>query len=1193
MIARSTLFLSLATAASTCLAAGHPPILVDETAHEYQTLADVNGDGTLDLVVVDKASGQVRIAETDGDAEITWRSSAWDSGLRDVTGFSTGYLVDPSREAIALASSLDNRIQLIDTPNEAALIEPQKLPQAKIGPSLITALQIPGGPVADYTPDVEDLIYHALYDDPSNENVMQGFRNRDGSLPMEEFAIAATPGVASHPEAVTLQAGMSPAYAMIRTESKAAQLELYDIENNPIQLIGQLVDIPLDSDYVAADFDGDGEAEFVFWTVGSSELYETQWNGGLTPLTSFTYTDAAPITALRVIYTTGQAELLVIHSDGNKADRVSYGGSGSISIEESFTSKSGQPYTGALSTEKVLHLFAGATGSDDYESHRFDSGSGKHELEASGSLPRLYSQRSGSSVLIFDDNPLTRPEAKLLSRLNAGAWTSAFALGGASATVDHEQFIDSDSGLGNLQTATVNNLPSGSSDGLTQQVFDDLSMRFDAAPVGEVAAQLTLLTPSGDYTAALRPELSLNGSGTIWYRENDSTWSKYQPDNPPVIITDTTFYAYAADSSGDSNLVRAAYTFPTDPSEQESNGDGVPDFVAQQYGLDPLNDTWDSDADGFSDLHEILAGTNPNDAGDTPARADVDYALPNQFDLAVTPAIPNPSAPGSLYYTLASSPNQTQVQAHMPSGMLLDRALTDSLAHPQPSALLSGLASEHRDLFLIVSTELNFDVDDGAGTAAAYGRQLAGIFSCPELDYTPFTFDAFGAAGGLSDLAAEASAWQVAALAHYTSLAHPAYTFAPLDHTDSLKLLLVETFLGSALNERGLIDRSNLSLTPFRASEAPLRIDQDDNGDGERDRAVDHASLLSLQREPTDAGSSYRLHSVIEQIDAAIDSPATAEQSTLVELARLLYTLHALDATPGSLRQPFDALRHFLRTGNLNGTGFDQSAFAADLSSSLLTDAATGATQVLALPEARSATTVYVYHEQHSISSIDYPMSWSAVNFSDNFDPHAPDYTGDSWSLVDENGETFQMGRAFPLTTGSVFAVRGYEVPTSMYSERTLEVIDAPELVYLSHESTIDADGDLIPDTLEALAPSLSFDPLGDSDGDGYSDLQEMLHGSDPHLAGSYPMESGSAAPVDALQPPTLAISAATGYGLIDFDYPASYVDHIAFDLYQSSDLQTFTYTGSSAEYLGNGSFQLSIPLSDDKTFYRLRLRLK
>ncbi|HBM86866.1 MAG TPA: hypothetical protein DD423_08895, partial [Opitutae bacterium] len=509
------------------------------------------------------------------------------------------------------------------------------------------------------------------------------------------------------------------------------------------------------------------------------------------------------------------------------------------------------------------------------------------------------------------------------------------------------------------------------------------------------------------------------------------------------------------------------------------------------------------------------------------------------------------------------------------------------------SAQLTGLQSEHTDLFLVVSTELNFEVDLGSSTVASYGRQLAGLFPVPDLDFTPFTFADFGDAGGFTDLAAEASAWQVAALSHYNGLAHPSYTFDPLDHTDTLKLLLVEQFLGAALYERGLVDRTNISLTPFRGSEAPLAIDEYDSGETARDRAVDNATLLTLQRAPEYSGSSYHLHSLIDAIDAAVDSPASAEQSALVELARLLYTLHAVDTTPGSLRQPLDALRLFLRTGSLSGSGFDQSAFAADLTSNLVANAVTGAAAVINLPEARTATSVYVYYDQPA-DDLDCPLVWSAVNFtSGTFDPEAPEYTGDTWSFVDDTGAEVPITRAFPLTTGSVFAVRGYELDTVLCGDRALEVIPQPELAYLSHESTIDSDGDLIPDTLEALAPNLSFDPLGDSDGDGYSDLQEMIHGSDPHRSASYPTESASPTAIDVLDPPMLAIAASTSVGLIEFNYPVDYVDHIAFDLYESTDLQTFSNTGNSAQHLGDGNFQLSIPISGDKTFYRIRLRLK
>jgi hypothetical protein len=45
----------------------------------------------------------------------------------------------------------------------------------------------------------------------------------------------------------------------------------------------------------------------------------------------------------------------------------------------------------------------------------------------------------------------------------------------------------------------------------------------------------------------------------------------------------------------------------------DSNGDGIPDYVAIARGLDP-NGSRDSDGDGYSDLEELIHGTDPKDA---------------------------------------------------------------------------------------------------------------------------------------------------------------------------------------------------------------------------------------------------------------------------------------------------------------------------------------------------------------------------------------------------------------------------------------------------------------------------------------------------------------------------------------------------------------------------------------------------
>ena len=65
---------------------------------------------------------------------------------------------------------------------------------------------------------------------------------------------------------------------------------------------------------------------------------------------------------------------------------------------------------------------------------------------------------------------------------------------------------------------------------------------------------------------------------------------------------------------------------PVDPitrKEFDGDGGGIPDQWEKTYGLDPLNaddDVKDSDGDGFNNLAEFTAGTNPLDAKSHPDR---------------------------------------------------------------------------------------------------------------------------------------------------------------------------------------------------------------------------------------------------------------------------------------------------------------------------------------------------------------------------------------------------------------------------------------------------------------------------------------------------------------------------------------------------------------------------------------------
>ncbi len=78
------------------------------------------------------------------------------------------------------------------------------------------------------------------------------------------------------------------------------------------------------------------------------------------------------------------------------------------------------------------------------------------------------------------------------------------------------------------------------------------------------------------------------------------------------------------DGDGLSNLEE--YGYGTDPSSDDSDGDGMDDAWEVTYGLDPLVDDAgdDLDGDGYTNLVEYLYATDPNNASDYPAVVDLD-----------------------------------------------------------------------------------------------------------------------------------------------------------------------------------------------------------------------------------------------------------------------------------------------------------------------------------------------------------------------------------------------------------------------------------------------------------------------------------------------------------------------------------------------------------------------------------------
>ncbi len=1123
---------------------------------QFTASGDIDGDGDFDAVIVDRSTGVVTIGVRQANGTLAFRQPV-PSGVPNVSGVAVGRFHAATRDSIALTSPLSNRVQLVDPLDVALQPMTASFPQA--GPRQLAAFDISGVGTAG----LEDLALASGFEGQLPLAIRRLPNNGDGT-----FANSA-PGfinanLIGWTPVTTARAGGTAHIAFIEQD---ASLQVFRLAvptaasfSYPVNLNG----FGSFSGFTFGQFDVN-ESDFLFYNFASPNVECRRLQpGGASFYGPIQRTLPMSVAQLIRLRRPVADRMLAVDLFG-EATVFDYTAAGGFVAVESLD-LGDDVATGALALgdgSVVLLSSADAYRPPSRFSVFAEDGMGGYEAVQFGvPLPPLNEASStAGNLFFFAGRPLIDENPPLVGVWSVADWSSDLTLAGLNK-VFGETYLGPATGLSSASVRSVEPVPTGTIGGLPNQHQTDISFaNLNRAPavLGDVSAGLVFTPEAGKHVQAIHVAITASDpAATIYFRTSPSA-SFGVHSGPFWIFTPTTVEAYALLPGGERTPVTSStYIFDSPPSDQDSDGDGVPDFVEIAKGLDP-NGGPDSDGDGYSDLEELLANTDPNSAASTPDPAARPDAASKLF-VEVTP-LPWDGA------TNAASVAQTgvEIQCHDVGGGLMGTALTES-PPGAPMARLECTPFDAQQRLLVVSTPAHFDIDS-SGPNSRVGREMVGLIAAPDAPDLSFDFtlDTF------ADPLVEADRW-ISDASNAFSAAEAQTVSTDLTIDDVLAFVLVEGRIGQLLFYRGIGGSTEpASFTSFRASEV----------EGYFPITVSPEQLLSLETIPSGYSPDYTdalrprefLASVNEMIaDPSAEAGLMHLRTMVREVYRISSSLH--NASPSDYPPPIDVLRQFVRFG-----GYLHSNYQAQL--------------VALTPEQLSEASSFMFNFIYTGSvrpkvSLDFVKT--GVNFGDGKTYVQRPGSGMLYELRDETGAPFELPEAFDIPGGTAFHIIAFDDLGPEAVPHPLEVI-AIQLTSVPRPSATDLDGNLLADEWERLFfGSTGNDALSSADGSGFTLLQQFFEGTDPTDAANVPFGVPAAFSFDAVAGEMPMENQFT----IEFEWP-TYADEFVFVAEGSPDLLSFMEIPSTITDLGGGRFRafISLPPSTLNRFFRVAVRLR
>ena len=1117
---------SLGLLALGVLCAVSAPAFVYENDWEFQSDGYFDTDGQLDLVIVDKATGNYRVGFQLTPGNYTW-AAARASGIQNVMGFTVGRLTATNRDALAFTSPDANRINILDATNTSTAGLPISVFIPSVGPNLVAAIDIGGA--GNITND--DLYVCSVYN--SGSNLRETLLRNDGAnftvmsdtglAPADSYRTRANPVLLktnSFPRLAVFSRNTSPGYDTFQTYTMTSGV--------PVLAFSQLtLGGAVSFDYIHGQFaTTNAYTQFLLYSsnytsVWAYQVTEPSPGAYAFPLTNILYFTNY-VERMFALPSTNGSRLLVIYRGGTSAVVYDWDGVTNRAVaRQQISAAAGEHFTGFGIMGKNGFMAYSAPLGQNTSCHfkPWNWNGSAYVAGTAGDLPRLNAFTGSGNVLQFRYEPFVTNTPILLRLNNAGDWTSQPLTSGlpATLTVKSETFTSATQGLVNPVSISVGQVHPLAQFGLANQYSNMISLFSFQPPIGDSISEVTISPTPGAYSAAIRLGFTASDpTHSIYFRVGSSPWALFTGQTN-FLFTNAVVQYYGQPPAGNAKSVvkSANYSFTAAPDMIDSDGDGVPDFVEAAYGLNP-NGGADSDGDGFTDLEELIHGTNPGSTNSFPTtnswpvnRLHIDDQA--VFDLISTPF---PWCGFSNRSTLIAT--GATLRAYDMSGGFLGS--TEATNQARPFARLTNIVVDPSKRLISVSTDLHYNILT-TNTDKTVGREMIGLFGVPALSAMAGAYTNSG-----SNTFWEATNWVRLASNSWNSLKRGTVTNT-LSVTNTLTALLFEQTTAILLGSRSNLWWNNLTLFPFRVADVARTNPP-------------AGSLLSLETNLDAAHPGYKLQTTLATISNVVATATSVTVSNLLKLAQEIYRIDSRynNDYPATFASPVDELRYFLWNGK-----FDSNYQARTTLSGLYSSASNGVIAVLSAVQPRPMTNLSLLVRADAFGS-----TRRLLDQADH--PSAAAY-----ALLDSSGLPFSFPDNFQLLPGSRVSAYGYtDVTSPSPTNPALEVV-AISLASVPIANDLDTDGNLLIDSWEnKFFGHLGNDPFADSDGDTFSNLQEMFDGSDPTDLRGIP-----AKPLVSFRAPSIEIVADGGMLRLRFDWPSDYLSLVAFRVRSTPTLTT------------------------------------